>query len=45
MNEETEKEKKIDLSPIAESTLHLLTKNKPYFPEFLSKKLCEQVGL
>lgn len=44
MREEKEFEK-LDLSLVSETTLHLLTKNKPYFPEFLSKKLCEEVGL
>lgn len=35
----------MDLSPVAETTLHLLSKNKPFFPEFLAKIISEQAGL
>lgn len=40
MDEKREVEK-VELSPPIDYFLNLLTQTKPYFPEYLSRQLCE----
>ena len=45
MEPENKDVEKVELATPVDYMLNLLNPHKPCFPEFLSKKLCEEVGL